>query len=95
MNKNVEQMINSERLSAIDEVIVTVNHRINNPLTTILNYAELLKMKSNGGQSVSEKELEKIISAAKEIKNVTHQLTNLQSAERVDYLDNISMISLP
>ncbi len=87
--------IEQERLAAIDEVIVTVNHKINNPLTTILNYAELLKSLHGRNDIHAEKGLQKIINAANEIKKVTHQLAGLKQAASTSYLDGISMISLP
>ncbi len=87
--------IEQARKAAIDELIVTVNHHINNPLTTILTYAELLRLATESG--VGEKTvkgLDKIIEAAQQIKNVTHQLARMDRAESVAYLDNVSMLAL-
>jgi len=95
MQTDLASKIEKERLAAIDEVIVTVNHKINNPLTTILNYAELLKSLNGQDDINAEKGLQKIINAANEIKRVTHQLAGLNQASSTSYLDGISMISLP
>ena len=42
-----EQLIQSEKLSALGELISGVAHEINNPLTTVLGYADLLAIRHN------------------------------------------------
>jgi len=90
-----ENIIAKERLAAVDEIIVTVNHKINNPLTTIINYAELLQINiENPNMQKIKKSIEKILDAAQQIKRVTHQLSTIDNTNRIKYVDNISMINL-
>ena len=73
MDTNIPtDVIEKERLAAIDEIVVTVNHNINNPLTTIINYAELLQAQSlSEDQAKVMKGIKKILDAALKIKKVT------------------------
>jgi C4-dicarboxylate-specific signal transduction histidine kinase len=95
-NKLHDKLIERERLAAIDEIIVTINHKINNPLTTIVNYAELLKqMMQTSYNSQAEENLKTIIDAAMQIKRIISQLSIIESTNSIPYLPDISMIDLP
>ena len=76
MNSDVKQnIIEQERLAAIDDIVVTVNHNINNPLTTIINYAELLQlMVESEDQTHVVQGIKRIHDAALRIKQFTHNL---------------------
>ena len=88
-------IIEKERLAAIDEIVVTVNHKINNPLTTIINYAELLQvMVKAEDQNKVIHGIKKILDAALKIKEVTRDLSCLESSRKVKYLEDIDMIAL-
>ena len=97
MNTDVKQdIIDKERINAIDEIVVTVNHKINNPLTTIINYAELLQlMMKTDDQTQLVQGIKRIHDAALKIKEFTHNLSTLEKAPTMQYLDDISMIALP
>lgn len=97
MNTEVKpDIIEQERLAAIDEIVVTVNHKINNPLTTIINYAELLQlMVKTEDQTHVVQGIRRILDAALKIKEVTHNLSSMEKANKVQYLDDIAMIGLP
>ena len=91
-----DKMIERERLAAVDEIIVTINHKINNPLTTIVNYAEILKqMMQTSYNAQAEENLKTIIDAAMQIKRIISQLSIIESTNSIPYLPDISMIDLP
>jgi signal transduction histidine kinase len=95
-NEIQNKMIEQERLAAIDEIIVTVNHKINNPLTTIINYAEILKsIMQTSNHKKAQESLKSIIDAALQIKKIIFQLSLIQSTDTSQYLPNVSMINLP
>jgi len=73
--------IEKERLAAINEIAVTINHKINNPLTTIINCAELLQLMVETKDQTKVIQVSKnIINAAFKIKEVTHSLTKIESS---------------
>lgn len=95
LNAAQEKLVDKERLAAIGEIVVTVNHKINNPLTTIITNAEMLPMMIQINNPEKTKQgSERILRAAYEIQQVTHKLKNLSSSKRENYLDNVKMISL-
>ncbi len=88
-------IIEKERLAAIDEIVVTINHEINTPLTTIINYAELLQLIVEAkDQTKMVQGIKKILEAALKIKKITHSLAAIESSRKVPYLDDLSMIEL-
>ncbi len=90
-----EQLIEKERLAAIGEVIVTVNHEINNPLTAIIGIAEILEIAFETGRKEKIKEgLKGILQAAKRIKKVTHKLSKISSTTSKEYIGSLSMLKL-
>jgi len=97
MEANItSEIIEKERLAAIGEIVVTVNHNINNPLTTIINYAELLQaIAVSDDQAKVLKGIKKILDAALKIKKVTHSLAAIESSRKVPYLEEINMIAIP
>lgn len=72
LKETQELLIRSEKLSAIGELVSAVAHEINNPLTSILGYAQLLSQvndpdKIKGGLRIIEKEA---LRTAKIVKNM-------------------------
>ncbi|MDI6790758.1 MAG: response regulator, partial [Thermodesulfobacteriota bacterium] len=72
LKETQEMLIRSEKLSAIGELVSAVAHEINNPLTSILGYAQLLSQitdpgKIKGGLRIIEKEA---LRTAKIVKNM-------------------------
>ncbi|MGA8428708.1 MAG: PAS domain S-box protein [Candidatus Sulfotelmatobacter sp.] len=53
LRKTQEQLLQSEKMSAVGQLIAGVAHELNNPLTAILGYAQLLESESLG-QRASE-----------------------------------------
>ena len=67
-----EQLYHADKLASIGQLVSGVAHEINNPLTGILGYTELLKMKVKD-QAVT-KELDKIYRAAERCKRIVENL---------------------
>jgi GAF domain-containing protein len=96
LTRTQEKLVDAERLAAIGELVVTVNHKINNPLSSIVTYSELLPLMIETRNTKKALQAAKMIhDGAMEIKKVTHQLQNLNNAERVEYLGDVSMLKLP
>ena len=88
-----ESQIRSERLSAILETAVTVNHQINNPLTAVLGNAQLLLSRGDLDQATMDK-LKVIEESALRIKKILQSLTQVIEPEVEDYAGGVKMLNL-
>jgi signal transduction histidine kinase len=89
-----KDLLEKERLGAVVETAVTVNHEINNPLTAILGNVQLLLLKRDTLDEELQRKLETIEEAAMKIRDVTQKLLNLTSARSVEYSEGASMLDL-
>ncbi|RKY48954.1 MAG: hypothetical protein DRP88_01020 [Candidatus Neomarinimicrobiota bacterium] len=96
LKKMQDRLVEKERMAAIGEIVVTVNHEINNPLTSIIGIAEILdySLPSLSHEKIRDS-IKAILNEAKRIKRVTHRLARLKSSETGSYLGSIKMIKLP
>lgn len=87
--------LHKERLAAIVETAVTVNHEINNPLTAILGNVQLLLMKEDSLPEDLRKKLRTVEESALKIRSVTQRLLRITDARSVQYVQGTNMIELP
>lgn len=91
-----KKLIEKERLAAIGEIVVTVNHEINNPLTSIIGLAEVLELTfQTGDEEKVKKGLKAILKESKRIKKVTEKLTQINTSEAKTYVGSSRMTKLP
>jgi CheY-like chemotaxis protein len=89
-----EQIIRMERLAAIGEVGLAIRHEINNPLGTILGYAQLLLLEAKNLPEDARKRVEAISRGAVRIRDVVRRLEGLREERTVEYLPGVSMTDL-
>jgi signal transduction histidine kinase len=89
-----KELIEKERLAAINETAVTVNHEINNPLTAILGNVQLLLMHRKDLDDELRNKLNVIETSASKIRDVTQKLLRLTSSRTTEYAAGTSMIDL-
>ncbi len=89
-----KELIAKERLAAVQQTAVTVNHEINNPLTAILGNVQLLLMKKKDLDPELIAKLKTVEEAALKIKDVTQKLLRVTSARSVEYAEGTSMLDL-
>ena len=83
------------RLEAVKETAITVNHEINNPLTTILAIAQMLLMSGQELEPKTRERLETVEREVKRIAEVAQRLQNIEELNRDDYIaDGPKMIDL-
>jgi signal transduction histidine kinase len=92
--KAQERIIRMERLAAVGEVGLAIRHEINNPLGTILGYAQLLLLQAEGLPSEVCKKLEAISRGAVRIRDIIQQLEEMREERAMEYLPEISMTDL-
>jgi len=93
-SSSLRDMVDKERLAAILETAVTVNHEINNPLTAILGNVQLLLMHRNDLDDELANKLKTIEASAMRIRDITQRLLNLTSARSVKYAEGTNMLDL-
>ncbi len=79
LRAHIEQ---AERLASIGELLSSVAHELNNPLTSVLGYAELLLAENNPG--LPREEVERIRSEAERCRRIVQNLLDLSRAERLE-----------
>lgn len=78
--KNAQQnLVESKTLSAVASLASTINHEINNPLTSILGNAQLLRLKKDIDASMIDERLERIENAALRIADINKKLLRIDS----------------
>ncbi len=82
-----EAEIVTERLEAVRETAVTVNHEVNNPLTTILATVQILLLSE---EKLSEDMREKLKQVEKHVKRIAEVTKRLRSVEEVKTKDYIA-----
>lgn len=93
--QDLKQVIEEERILAIHEIVATVNHEINNPLTAIIGNTELLDLQIKSGEPDNLiSALDSIATAAQKIKQVTQKLANITSSKTETYAGRSRMTSL-
>jgi len=84
----------SQRISAIMETAVAINHEINNPLTAILGNAQLLLSKSPKLDRETSEKLKVIEDSALRIKEVTQNLMKIVEPVVVEYAGGVKMLDI-
>ena len=72
LRKTQEQLLQSEKMSAVGQLIAGVAHELNNPLTAILGYAELLE--SEGLNNRAQDYVSKLFKQAQRTHRVVQNL---------------------
>lgn len=87
-------MIDRERLKAILDTAVTVNHEVNNPLQAIIGNIQLIKMKNKELDKQTLSKLDAIEESAMKISSVTQRLMRITTPRTTDYSDGTTMIDI-
>lgn len=88
------RLVRAERLAAIGEVGLAIRHEVNNPLGTIMGYAELLLRHHEGLPPDVQKNLEAIHRACIRICDIVRRLEGLREDRTVEYIPGMQMTDL-
>ena len=90
-----EKLIESEKLNTISQVIVSLSHEINNPLTAVIGNVMLLNMEKD---TIDRKELGEILKTTenelKRIMGVMQKLKNMEKPSTKTYIEGVEMIDM-
>ncbi len=89
-----EKLLKAERLGAIGEIVVTVRHEINNPLTTVIGNVELLLERYGDHDRHLAERLETILNNSLRIAEIVKQLKTIKGDRAVEYVKGVSMTDL-
>ncbi len=89
-----EKLLRAERLGAIGEIVITVRHEINNPLTTVIGNVELLLERYGETDKHLAQRLEVILNNSLRIAEIVKQLKTIKRDRVVEYVKGISMTDL-
>ena len=92
--RELKKMLRNARNEAIRETAVTLNHKINTPLSTIILKAELLLRKNKDLDKDTKKGLMTIQEEVEKIHKTMNRLSALENAKTTDYVDDVKMIDL-
>ncbi|RMF10549.1 MAG: hypothetical protein D6762_01260, partial [Candidatus Neomarinimicrobiota bacterium] len=96
LRRTQQELIDKERLAAVGELVITINHEINNPLTAIMGAAELGKsMLSLGKSERLTQHLDLILESAERIQRITEKIRALKQARATTYVGEFNMLELP
>jgi two-component system NtrC family sensor kinase len=88
------RLVRAERLAAIGEIGLAIRHEVNNPLATLMGYADLLLSQREGLPPDLQKKLEAIYRGCVRIRDVIRRLEGLREDRTVEYLPGMHMTDL-
>ena len=86
IEKQQEKIIEMEKFQVLAQVAASINHEINNPLTTVIGNVELLLLKSRNMNEEMEKKLRVILDESKRIGKIVEKLRSIRKIEVKDYI---------
>lgn len=94
LSRTQAQLLESERLRGVTETVGALNHEVNNPLATIAGTAQLLLRSPIANDEGLRDRLERILSAAKRIQQVTARMSSVIQAHSRPYPGNSQILDL-
>jgi DNA-binding response OmpR family regulator len=91
--KSFEQFTEGEKIRTLRDVVASVNHEINNPLTSILLAVDSLLIKHNDNNYIREK-LSVIKDNSIRIRDIVTRLEQVQTIVTKEYHDKTNILEL-
>ncbi|MEE9442119.1 MAG: GAF domain-containing protein [candidate division Zixibacteria bacterium] len=82
------QLIAQEKLKAVSELAISVNHEVNNPLSTIVGNAQIIELESADLPEKITKRVNAIVDGARQISLITHKLMKIDRLVSEQYTRN-------
>lgn len=75
-----DQLVAAEKLATVGQMVVTINHEINNPLSIISTNAQTLRMLEKG---ISEKAVDKLLKIEEQVKRIAEVTERLRQMDQI------------
>jgi len=94
--KAQEKLIAQEKLKAVGELAVSVNHEVNNPLAIIVGNAQIIELEAANLPEKFTHRIRAIVDGAKRISMITHKLLKIDRLVSENYLsdDRLKMLNI-
>ncbi|MEE2871567.1 MAG: PAS domain-containing protein, partial [Candidatus Latescibacterota bacterium] len=81
-----KELVKAEKLATVGQMVITMNHEINNPLTIISSNAQTLRILNKGLDEKAKAKLIRIEDQVKRIAEVTERLRKLDEIATNEYI---------
>ena len=88
-----KQRMDMQRLEAVNNMVITINHNMNQNLTVIYNYLQIISEKLKGDTTL-EKYLNTMRSEVEGLIEVVRKITKIKDIQTIEYVDGVQMIDL-
>ncbi len=87
IRKQQQQIVEMEKYQVLAQVAASINHEINNPLTTIMGNVDLILLASPNLDPAIRKKLNTVLEEARRIAEITKKIRNIKRIVLEDYLE--------
>ena len=94
LHKYYDRALSNERMAAVGQMAVTVQHEINNALTSIVAESQFLLAPQAGLDPQQQASAKNIHDSARRIVSTVKKMSNLASAPSTSYIGGVKMIDL-
>ena len=88
------ELVRMQKKATVGEMMITINHEINNPLSAIIGNTELLLMELDDLPEKSARKLKTIHHESLRVRDILKRISRLREIESTPYLDGMSMIDI-
>ena len=92
LREKQDELVRVQRLAAVTEAAVSINHEINNPLSAIMANAQSLRLLNINLDDKAKQKLQKIEEQVRRIASVTERLRQLEEIKTDDYISDGPMM---
>lgn len=86
IQRKQEQIVEMEKMQAIAQIAASINHEINNPLTTVIGNIELLLLKREELDEKVEQKLRVILRESERIRDIVERFRGIKKIVTKDYI---------
>jgi GAF domain-containing protein len=86
IQRKQEQIVEMEKMQAIAQIAASLNHEINNPLTTVIGNIELLLLKRDEIDEKVEQKLRVILRESERIRDIVERFRGIKKIVTKDYI---------